>query len=182
MKELSLHILDVVQNSIGANASLIEINICEDKEKDLLIIEIKDNGVGMDKEMSKKVFNPFFTSRTTRNVGLGVPLFAQAARSCGGDLIVHSEKGIGTVVKASFVLSHIDRAPIGSMDDTMVSLVAMCPDVDFMYRHCVGNEEFVFDTEEVKNTLEEVPINHPMVLDWIKRFIKEGLEKINGGA
>lgn len=182
MKELSLHILDVVQNSLGAKASLIEININENIISDLLLIEIKDNGIGMDEEMSKKVIDPFFTTRTTRKVGLGIPLFAQAAKSCGGDFNIHSEKGKGTTVEASFVFSHIDRAPIGSMADTMVSLVAMRPDVDFVYRHCVGNEEFILDTREIKRTLQEVPINNPMVLDWIKRFIVESLREINGGA
>lgn len=182
MKELSLHILDVVQNSLGAKASLIEININENIKEDLLIIEIKDNGTGMSKEMSKKLIDPFFTTRTTRKVGLGIPLFAQAAKSCGGDFNVHSEKGKGTAIEASFVLSHIDRAPIGSMVDTMVSLVAMRPDVDFVYRHCVGDEEFILDTREIKKTLQEVPISNPMVLTWIKKFIEENLKEINGGA
>ncbi|NLU11050.1 MAG: sensor histidine kinase [Tepidanaerobacter acetatoxydans] len=182
MKELSLHILDVVQNSLGAKASLVEIDIVEDVKNDLLTIKIKDNGTGMDEEMSKKVIDPFFTTRTTRRVGMGIPLFAQAAKSCGGDLKVYSEKGKGTEVIATFVLNHIDRAPIGSMADTMVSLVAVHPDVDFIYRHCVGDKAFVLDTREVKKILQEVPINNPMVLDWIKRFIQDNLKEINGGA
>ncbi|HHV18064.1 MAG TPA: ATP-binding protein [Thermoanaerobacterales bacterium] len=182
MRELSLHILDVVQNSLGAKASVIEINIEENIKKDLLIIEIKDNGSGMDEKMTKKVMDPFFTTRTTRKVGLGIPLFVHAAKSCGGDFKIQSEKGKGTAIEASFVLSHIDRAPIGSMADTMVSLVAMRPDVDFVYRHCVGDQVFILDTQEIKKTLQEVPLNNPMVLDWIKRFIEDNLKEINGGA
>lgn len=182
MKELSLHILDVVQNSLGAKASIVKINIDENIKNDLLVIEIKDNGTGMDAEMSKKVIDPFFTTRTTRRVGLGIPLFAQAAKSCGGDFNIYSEKGKGTAIKASFAFSHIDRAPIGSMADTMVSLVAMRPDVDFIYQHCVGNKEFILDTREIKKTLQEVPINNPMAFTWIKKFIEENLKEINGGA
>jgi hypothetical protein len=182
MREISLHILDVVQNSLGAKASIIEITIDENVKKDLLVIEIKDNGTGMDETATKKVVDPFFTTRTTRKIGLGIPLFAHAAKSCGGDFSIHSKKGIGTAIQASFVLSHIDRAPIGSMADTMVSLVAMRPDVDFVYRHCVGDQEFILDTREIKKTLQEVPLNNPMVLDWIKRFIEDNLKEINGGA
>lgn len=182
MKELSLHILDVVQNSIGAQASLVKIEINEDIKKDLLEIKIRDNGHGMDAATLQKVLDPFYTTRTTRKVGLGIPLFAQAAKSCGGDFKIFSQKGKGTEIVASFILSHIDRAPIGSMADTMVSLIAMRPDVDFVYRHCVGDRGFVLDTREIKKTLEEVPINNPMVIDWIKEFIEQNLNEINGGA
>ena len=111
MQELSLHILDIAQNSIAAKASLVEIEIEEDKKKDLLTIKIKDNGTGMDEETSRKVSDPFFTTRTTRKVGMGIPLFAQAAQSCGGDLKIYSKKGKGTTIEATFILSHIDRAP-----------------------------------------------------------------------
>jgi len=182
MKELSLHILDIVQNSIGAKASLVEIYINEDVKNDLLIIKIKDNGTGMDAATAQKVMDPFYTTRTTRKVGLGIPLFAQAAESCGGELKIFSEKGKGTEVVATFKLSHIDRAPIGSMADTMVSLIVLCPGVDYVYRHCVGDREFTLDTRQIKKTLEEVPINNPMVVDWIKSYINENLKEINGGA
>lgn len=182
MKELSLHILDVVQNSLGAKAMLIKIDIMEDDEKDLLLISIDDNGVGMDESAVKSVLDPFFTTRTTRKVGLGLPLFAQAASNSGGDIEIQTKKGKGTVIKASFVLSHIDRAPLGSMSDTMVSLIAIRPDVDFVYRHHVLDKEFVLDTRTIKNTLQEVPINYPSVLDWIKSYVDEGLKEINGGV
>jgi len=182
MKELSLHILDIVQNSLGAKASLIEIDIEEDIKNDLLIIKIRDNGSGMDPDTIKKVMDPFFTTRTTRKVGLGIPLFAQAAQSCGGGLKIYSKKGKGTEIVASFTLSHIDRAPIGSMADTMVSLIAVWPNVDFVYKHSVGDRGFTLDTREIKKTLEDVPINNPMVIDWIKEFVNENLKEINGGA
>ena len=182
MKELSLNILDVVQNSLGADASIVMITINEDLEKDLLLIEIEDNGIGMDETLLKKVTDPFFTTRTTRKVGLGIPFFANAAKSCGGSFSINSKKKAGTTVRASFVHSHIDRAPIGKMADTMVSLIAMHPDVDFIYRHVVGKKEFVIDTRELKNTLKDVPLNNLMVLDWIKGFIEENQKEINGGV
>jgi anti-sigma regulatory factor (Ser/Thr protein kinase) len=182
MKELSLHVLDIVQNSIRADASLIEISILEDPARDILSIEIKDNGRGMDEEMVRKVQDPFFTTRTTRKVGLGIPLFAQVARDCGGNFVINSEINRGTVVKASFIRSHIDRPPLGSMIDTIVSLVAVNPIVNFLYRHRVAEKDFVFDTSEIKKRLEDVPISHPVVLDWIKGFIEQGLREINGGA
>jgi len=182
MKELSLHILDVVQNSLGARASLVKIDIKEDTEHDLLVIKISDNGIGMDFATTQKVMDPFFTTRTTRKVGLGIPLFAQAAESCGGDLKIYSEKGKGTEIVASFTLGHIDRAPIGSMADTMVALIAMRPDVDYIYRHCVGDREFTLDTREIKKTIEDVPINNPMIINWIKAFINDNLKEINGGV
>lgn len=182
MQELSLHILDLVQNSLGAKASIIEVDIFEDTKQDKLLISIKDNGIGMDEDFIKKVSDPFFTTRTTRKVGLGIPLFAQTAKSCGGDLKIMSERGKGTLIEAQFILSHIDRPPLGNMADTIVSLVAIRTDVDFVYRHKVDDKEFSFDTREVKRVLEGVPINYPKVLDWIKRWVDEGLREINGGV
>ncbi|HHW01622.1 MAG TPA: ATP-binding protein [Thermoanaerobacterales bacterium] len=182
MKELSLHVLDIVQNSISAGASLIEIKICEDIKNDLMIIEIKDNGRGMDEHTLEKVKDPFFTTRTTRKVGLGIPLFEQAAKCCGGQLDIYSRIGVGTSIRASFIRSHIDRPPLGSMADTMVLLVAANPELDFIYRHRVDDREFVLDTREIKRTLQDVPVSNPMVLDWIKTFVEDNLEQINGGA
>ena len=182
MKELSLHILDIVQNSLGAKAMLIKIDLVEDLKKDLLLISIDDNGVGMDESVAKSVLDPFYTTRTTRKVGLGLPLLAQAAKGCGGDIDIQTKKGKGTIIKASFGLSHIDRAPIGSMSDTMVTLIALNPEVDFVYRHCIADKEFILDTRIIKNTLQEVPINYPSVLDWIKNYVEDGIKELNGGA
>jgi len=182
MKELSLHVLDIVQNSIKAGATLVEINICEDNKEDLMFIQISDNGKGMDEETVKKLEDPFFTTRTTRKVGLGIPFFAQAAQSCGGDLKVESELGKGTTVTANFIRSHIDRAPLGSMSDTMVSLIAVSPEIDFVYRHKIDNNEFVLDTRDVRKVLQEVPLSNPMVLDWIKKYIEDNLKEITGGV
>ncbi|HHE38370.1 MAG TPA: ATP-binding protein, partial [Candidatus Cloacimonetes bacterium] len=122
MEDLSLHILDVVENSITANASKIIIKIREEKEKDLLVIEIKDNGKGMNEETVKKVLDPFYTTRTTRRVGLGLSLLQQAAKESNGDFEINSKPGVGTEIKASFQDSHIDRKPIGDMNSTIVTL------------------------------------------------------------
>jgi hypothetical protein len=182
LKEISLHILDIVQNSIRAGSTLVEISINEDHKKDLLNIEISDNGKGMDEETVKRLKDPFFTTRTTRRVGLGIPFFAQAAQACGGDLDIKSKEGKGTTVKASFILSHIDRPPLGSMADTMVSLIAAHSELEFVYRHRVDNRDFVLDTRDIKEILQGVPLYNPRVLDWIKRYVEDCLKDINGGV
>lgn len=182
MKELSLHILDIVQNSVRAQASLIEIEIIEDSKKDRIEINISDNGKGMDEDAVKKIYDPFFTTRTTRDVGLGIPLLVQAAKNSEGDLSINSKVGKGTTVKATFVKSHIDRAPIGNMSDTMISLILPNPKIDFIYRHIVNDKIFLLDTREIKRRLQDIPITHPSVLNWINKFINNGLKQINGGV
>lgn len=177
-----MHVLDIVENSLRAGATVVEIRIVEDSAEDLLTIEIKDNGKGMDEETVKKALDPFFTTRTERRVGLGLPLLAQAAKSTGGDLVIHSYPGQGTTVKAHFVKSHIDLQPLGDMAETVAAVVALHPEVDFIYSHVKESREFCFNTKEVKKKLQEVPINDPLVIDWILKFIKEGLKEISGGA
>jgi len=150
VEDLSLHILDIVENSIKAKASRIEIKVVEDIGKDLLTIEIKDNGQGIDEETIKKVFDPFFTTRTTRRVGLGLPLLSQAARESGGDIEIESEVGRGTRVKATFGYSHIDRKPLGNMEATLTTLIAGNPEVDFIYEHKKDELEYRLDTKEIR--------------------------------
>jgi hypothetical protein len=150
VEDLSLHILDIVENSIGAKASRIEIKVMEDIRKDLLTIEIKDNGQGIDEETIKKVLDPFFTTRTTRRVGLGLPLLSQAARESGGNIEIESEVGRGTGVKATFGYSHIDRKPLGSMETTIATLVAGNPEIDFIYEHKKDGSEYRLDTAEIR--------------------------------
>ena len=150
MEDLSLHILDVVENSISAKASRIEIKVVEDTGKNLLTIEIKDNGLGMDEATVKKVLDPFFTTRTTRKVGLGLPLLSQAARESGGDMEIESKVGRGTRVKATFGYSHIDRKPLGDMEMTLSTLIAGNPAVDFIYEHKKDESEYRFDTREIR--------------------------------
>ncbi len=150
MEDLSLHILDIVENSIGAKASRIEIKVMEDIRKDLLTIEIKDNGQGIDEATIKKVLDPFFTTRTTRRVGLGLPLLSQAARESGGNIEIESEVGRGTRVKATFGYSHIDRKPLGDMETTLTALIAGNPEIDFIYEHKKDGSEYRLDTAEIR--------------------------------
>ena len=189
MKELSLHILDLAQNSISAGASLLEIIVDEDLVGDKLTIEIKDNGHGMDKELLEKVFDPFVTTRTSRKVGLGIPLMKAACQRCEGDLTIVSEKNVGTHLNATLKHSHIDRAPLGNMPQTIVSLVMSCSHtdedsyaaIDLVYTHIYNKEEFVFDTREVRKVLgDDVPMSEPDILTWISEFIKDGLSNITG--
>jgi len=150
VEDLSLHILDIVENSITAKASRIKIKVVEDIRKDLLTIEIKDNGQGIDEETIKKVLDPFFTTRTTRKVGLGLPLLSQAARESGGDIEIESKVGKGTRVKATFGYSHIDRKPLGNMGATLTTLIVGNPQVDFIYEHKKDGFEYHLDTKEIR--------------------------------
>ena len=175
MKELSLHILDIAKNSVKAKASVIEIIISEDEETNLLTIEIKDNGCGMSKEFLETVRDPFSTTRTTRKVGMGIPLFEAAAVQCGGYVDITSEEGVGTEFKVVFEYNHIDRAPLGDMPGTMQVLISGSPEIDFIYRHEKNGKVFNMDTRELRQVLGEVPLDTPDVLAWIDGFIQEGL-------
>ena len=148
MEDLSLHILDIAENSISASAKRIEIRIDQDKAKDLLTVEIKDDGKGMDEQTLKKVLDPFFTTRTTRKVGLGLSLLAQAVRQSDGKIELSSGPGKGTTVKAVFRLSHPDCKPVGDIHETIRTLVAGYPGTDFLYEHKKNGSIYRFDTRE----------------------------------
>ena len=178
MQDLSLHILDVVENSIQAEASRIDIHIVEDEESDLLSITITDNGRGMEQQTLNTVLDPFTTTRTTRRVGLGLPLLAESARRTGGDVTIQSKIGKGTTVEADFQYSNIDRIPIGNMTDTLTTLIIGNPQVDFAYTHKKGENEFTLDSADLKDQLEGVPLSHPEVVKTIRAFLQEGFEEI----
>ncbi len=174
MRELSLHILDLLENSVEAGASKIRLSIREDLEKDWMVIEIADNGCGMSKELMEQVLDPFTTTRKTRHVGLGLPLFLETARRCGGDLWIESKPGEGTKVEATFRHSHVDRAPLGDMPAALLAILLSSRRVDLDYRHQVGSREFRFDSSEIRKELEEVPLSHPKVRAWIIQSLREG--------
>ncbi len=176
MRELSLHILDIVQNSTRARASEVQIMIEICTERDELSITIEDNGEGMSKQMTQDVLDPFVTTRTTRRVGLGLPLFKDAAERAEGGFILKSEEGKGTVVTASFKLSHIDRTPMGDLISTMITLIQGNPDVDFLFTYRCDNGEYGLSTRYIREELAGVPLNHPMVLEAIQNDLIEGLE------
>ncbi len=179
MRELSMHILDIAQNSIVAGASFIEIVINENLKEDTLTIIIEDNGKGMSEEEVDMVISPFFTSRTTRKVGLGIPMFKASAEACDGAFKITSAKGKGTYVEAVFKHSHIDRVPIGNMPDTMIVLVSSDINIDFNYKHIINDKEYTLSTNEIKEVLGEVPINSMDVLEWIKSNIIEGAKELS---
>jgi anti-sigma regulatory factor (Ser/Thr protein kinase) len=178
MKDLSLHILDIAQNSISAGASKIGISIDENLTANTMAIEVTDNGRGMPAEVLERVTDPYYTSRTTRKVGLGIPLFKQNAEATGGSLQIDSEEGRGTTLKATFLHKHLDRPPLGDMAGVMVLLSGANPEIRFVYTHRIDNEEYVFDTEEVKEALDGIPLNEPQVMRFLKEMINENLTAI----
>lgn len=178
MKDLASHIMDITQNSVRAKASEIEIVIDENLTEDRLSITIQDNGCGMDEETLKRVRDPFFTSRTVRKVGLGIPLLQQNAERTGGKVNITSEKGEGTVIEAIFGYTHLDRPPLGDVAGTIGLLVMANPEIVFRYSHSSPKGEFHFDTEEVKAILEGLPINTPEIIRGIEEMIRENEKEI----
>ncbi len=181
MKELSLNILDITHNSIKAKAEQIEISIFERQSANLIEIMIRDDGCGMDEEFLRGVTDPFVTTRTTRKVGLGIPLFKQSAEDAGGSFSISSKIGEGTEIYASFRIDHLDRMPIGDMSSTMVSLIQANDHIRFIYTHKTDVGEFVLNTDDLHAQLGDVPLSEPMVLNWIEEYINENLEDIQGG-
>jgi len=173
MKELSLNILDIAQNSISANADLILITVDENQNDNYLKIIIADNGKGMSKEFLKTVTDPFSTTRKTRKVGMGISLLKLVTEQTGGSFIIESELGIGTTVTAVFKLNHIDRPPLGNTEQTISSLVSCNEHIDFVYKRIINGNEFVFDTREIKAILNGVSLSEPDVIIWIQEYIKE---------
>ena len=182
MRELSLHISDILENSRVAGASLIQLGIKEDMKRDRLEITITDNGRGMEKELAERVFDPFVTSRTCRKVGLGLPLLKAAAQRSNGDVEIRSEVGKGTSVSSVFQHTHIDRAPLGNIVDSLVVFLAANPELDLVYTHEVDGRNFILDTRELREELEGVPLNTPSVLNWIRKYLREGLQEIKSSA
>jgi hypothetical protein len=165
MLQLSLHVLDVAENSTRAGAKLVTIVITED-------------GRGMSEEALRKALDPFYTTKKVRRVGLGLPMLSQAARQCGGRFELESEEGVGTKVCAEFRHSHIDRQPLGDIAGAMVALIVGNPDIDFVYTHYYSDRVFSIDTREIKKEIDDIPINHPDILKFIRDSIKEGLEEV----
>ncbi|MBO7086521.1 MAG: ATP-binding protein [Bacilli bacterium] len=183
MNELSLYLLDIMQNSIKAKATIINLDIIKNIDEDKLTIKIVDNGCGMSEEVLSKVLSPFYTTRTTRKVGLGLPLFKELSELCEGSFKIESKVGVGTTLTATFRLNNIDLPPFGNWVDTFYILVINDEDVDIKYTHKVikNNEtkEFVFDTIEIKNILDGMSIKDFSLMQWAKDYIKNGLEEID---
>lgn len=179
MHDLSLHILDIVENSIEAGAKKIKIIINENTKKNILTLQIKDNGKGMSKKTLMKVLDPFYTTKKTRRIGLGLSMLAQATKEAEGKFAIKSKIGKGTTVAATFVYSHIDRKPIGNMAETIIGLVAARGlDVVFIYTHNKNGNGFTFDTRYIKKELNNISITHPDVLNYLKKEIQKQLKSI----
>ena len=182
MRELSLNILDIAQNSLSAGAGLVTLTVDEDSGADSLTLRVEDDGRGMDADTLQRVRDPFYTTRTTRKVGMGIPLFRMAAEMTGGSLDIVSEPGKGTAVTASFSLSHIDRMPLGDMAGTVTALIRLNPGVDFVYRHTVDGRSFEMDTRGLRAQLGDVPLSEPDVMEWIDGYLREQEDSLGGTA
>lgn len=181
MIELSLNILDITYNSLRAGASNVDITVRADFSKDEMEITIADNGCGMSPEMVKTVSDPFTTTRTTRKVGMGIPLFKMYAEMCGGALKIDSVQGEGTVISATMKINHVDRPPLGDLGQTMTTLIGAKPDTDFRLKFMSDGKEYIFDTVEVKKTLDGVEIENIEILSFLQEMINENIENIIGG-
>ena len=174
MRELALHVLDILQNAVEAGATRVELTIEEDQPGDRLTITVVDNGRGMDPAIAAQAANPFFTTRQTRHVGLGLPLLAAAAERAGGNLTVGSQPGAGTTVRATFRYFDPDRQPLGNLPDTLLAFLLSEKAPDLHYHHCVDDAAFDFDTAEIRTALGDVPLSHPAVRWWLAGFLDEG--------
>lgn len=180
MTELSLNVLDVANNSVRADASLIVIKITIDTKADTLAILIEDNGKGMTPEQLHQVEDPFFTTRTTRKVGLGVPFFKLAAEAAGGSFSITSTAGKGTCVLAVFGYSNIDRMPLGDISSTIYTLITLNSNIDFVYHYQVDEREFILDTREFREIIGNISFNTKEVSSYIKEFLEENKKEVDG--
>ena len=173
MQEISLNVLDIAQNSISAGARLVSICAQEDTSAGLLTIVIADDGRGMTAEQAAHVTDPFYPTRTTRRVGLGVPFFKMASEMTGGEFAIDSHPGEGTAVRAVFHTGHIDCMPLGDLEETVFTLVTLNPDIDFRYERVIDGERSILDTREFREILGDVPLNEPEVTQFIRDYLNE---------
>ena len=181
MTEISLNILDVAENSTRAKAKVVQITVDIDEAKDLLTVIIKDDGCGMSEEQLASVQDPFFTTRSTRKVGLGVPFFKEAALQANGSFNIESELSVGTTVTTTFQISNIDRMPLGDITGTIHQLVVFHPDTDFVYTYKFNDKSFTMDTREFREILGDVPLDSREVSEYIKEFLTENKQATDDG-
>ena len=179
MRELSLHILDLVTNSIEADSTRVIIAIQESVKSNLLKITIRDNGKGMSKDMVENVLDPFMTTRTTRSVGMGLSLMKQSAMDSGGDLTITSIPGKGTQVNIDLQLGHINRSPLGDLADTIINLIIGTIDVHFVLYHKTDSGKFCFDSYWMLARMAEKECSLYALINPAKEFINKGLKKIS---
>lgn len=173
-----MHILDIVQNSISAGATLVTLTVDESPAEDLLTIVVGDNGRGMTPEQVSRLSDPFFTSRTTRKVGMGIPLLMDSARQSGGDVRIESEPGKGTEVTAVFGYSNIDRPPLGDVANALMLLVSSNPALDFLFTYRYNGEEYLFDTVDVREILGDDALKDLTIIRNLEEMIKDNMREI----
>jgi signal transduction histidine kinase len=178
MIELALHMLDIAENSLRADATLVEISVIEDLIKDRLIITINDNGKGMTPEEVEHALDPFYTTKKVRRIGLGLPMLKHACLITGGSFSIESEPGAGTSIMAEFVHSHIDRQPLGDIPGAVIALILEKPEVDILYTHRRDESLYTMDTREIRAELGDIPLNHHEVINLIRGNIAEGLGEL----
>jgi len=181
LRELSLHLLDIAENSIAADAKNICVKVTEDTQNDLLQMSVIDDGRGMDAATAARVVDPFVTSRTTRKVGLGIPFLKQAAELCNGELTIFSQKGIGTTLEVHFQRSHIDRMPMGNLPATILNLVIANPQVHWTFDYRFDDRTFTFDDAPIKQELAGVAMTEPPVLSCLREMLETGVLEIQQG-
>jgi anti-sigma regulatory factor (Ser/Thr protein kinase) len=178
VRELALHLLDIAENSVAAKAQNITISVNEDHKADRLQMSVVDDGCGMDEATVARVIDPFFTSRTTRKVGLGLPFLKQAAESCNGNMQINSTPGKGTQVKVEFQHSHIDRMPLGDLAGTFLSLLIANPEINWDFNYVVDGREFKFESFPVIQALEGVSLTEPSILTYLRESIESGVTEV----
>ncbi len=178
MKTISDHILDILQNSVTAGATLIEIIVDENKKNDFYTIKLTDNGCGMSEEILKKATDPFFTSRNTRKVGLGLSLLKQNAEKAGGFLSIESKPGAGTRVKATFQLTNIDRPPMGNIWEVLYITWVSYSSIELKYVHETEKGRFEINSSEIVEILGDVPLTNKEIKEAIYELIKNNLKSI----
>jgi anti-sigma regulatory factor (Ser/Thr protein kinase) len=182
MQELSLNILDIAQNSVRADASLVHISIREDTVRHWMEIVVSDDGCGMTDEQVAHVMDPFFTTRTTRKVGLGVPFFKMSAEATGGTFSIVSQVGVGTTTTAGYHTDHIDMLPLGDVDATILTLITANPQMDFCYLRERDGRSFTLDTRQVREILDGVSLADPEVYLFLKDFLAENEQELEKPA
>jgi len=183
MREISLHLLDIAENSVAADGKNISIHVHEDLFNDRLSASVIDDGHGMDAKTAQQVQDPFFTTRTTRNVGLGIPLLKEAAEMAEGSFSLQSEPGKGAWLEAEFRHSHIDRMPLGDLSSTFLTLLISHPQIDWTFLYRVTDKDgqsrdFFFESAELKNELADISLTEPEVLSFVRGIFEEGIEAV----
>lgn len=182
MRELSLHILDLVQNAVEAGATAVRLEVSEDSAQDWLTIRVVDNGCGMDDCSRSRVTDPFYTTRSTRRVGLGLPLIDMSTARCGGRLFIASKPDQGTTVEATWRLSHLDRPPLGNLAATLKTLLVGNPELDLTYIHQVDGNHFSILSSVINEALAGIPLTQPDVLVWLDEYLNGNEQNVYGGA